>query len=77
VSRAIAQWKLDGRTLAALNVPLCAPLQAAYDQAVLAICLEVGQQLGDRLPDDSPPVDPDAMLGTQDQSCVLQAEQLL
>jgi hypothetical protein len=56
---------------------LPAALEAAYDEAILAVCLEVRQQLRDRLPDDASPVDRDAMLGAQDQPRVLEAEQLV
>jgi hypothetical protein len=56
---------------------LPAALEAAYDEAVLAVCLEVRQQLRDRLPDDASPVDRDAMLGAQDQPRMLKAEQLV
>jgi hypothetical protein len=56
---------------------LPAALEAAYDEAVLAVCLEVRQQLRDRLPDDASPVDGDAMLRAQDQPRMLEAEQLI
>ena len=56
---------------------LPAALEAAYDEAVLAVRFEVRQQLRDRLSDDAPPVDRDAMVGAQDQPRMLEAEQLV
>jgi hypothetical protein len=52
-------------------------VEATYDEAILAVRFEVREQLRDRLPDDAPPVDRDAMIGAQDQPSMLKAEQLV
>jgi hypothetical protein len=59
-----------------VRLSMCA-VAGGVDEAVLAMRLEVGDQLGDRLPDDSPPVDSNAVLGAQDQPGVLQVDQFL
>src|SRR5262245_34225268 len=63
------------RLLGGLGLP--AALKAAYNEAVLAIRLEVREQFRDRLPHDASAVDGDAMIRAQDESRVLEAEQLV